>query len=119
MEFQMNTIYNQFIMVRNGFLGIISDLSQVYLTMYGTGISSYTYAGSENIDITDNQISLTYPLKINNEAFLNPMLNYYYELYAGTSGFIFLQNIVDGSQPIAIFNALDKSVDFFGGFRRT
>ena len=36
-------------------------------------------------------------------------------MYAGTSGFSFLQNIVDGSQPIAIFNSLDKSVEFFGG----
>ena len=35
-------------------------------------------------------------------------------MYAGTSGFTFLQNIVDGSQPIAIFNSLDKSVEFFG-----
>ena len=26
----------------------------------------------------------------------------------------FLQNIVDGPQPIAIFNSLDKSVEFFG-----
>ena len=37
-----------------------------------------------------------------------------FEMYAGTSGFAFLQNIVDGSQPIAIFNSLDKSVEFFG-----
>ena len=35
-------------------------------------------------------------------------------MYAGTSGFSFLQNIVDGSQPIAMFNSLDKSVEFFG-----
>ena len=35
-------------------------------------------------------------------------------MYAGTSGFSFLQNIVDGSQPIAIFNYLDKSVEVFG-----
>ena len=35
-------------------------------------------------------------------------------MYAGTSGFTFLQNIVDGSQPIAIFNPLDESVEFFG-----
>ena len=35
-------------------------------------------------------------------------------MYAGTSGFTFLQNIVDGSQPIAAFNSLDKSVEFFG-----
>ena len=33
---------------------------------------------------------------------LNPRLNGYFEMYAGTSGFSFLQNIVDGSQPIAI-----------------
>ena len=82
--------------------------------MYDTAISPYTYTGSENIDITDNQISLTFPLKINDEVVLNPRLNVYFELYAGTSGFTFLQNIVDGSQPIAIFNSLDKSVEFFG-----
>ena len=35
-------------------------------------------------------------------------------MYAGTSGFSFLQNIVDGSQPIAVFNSLDESVEFFG-----
>ena len=35
-------------------------------------------------------------------------------MYAGTSGFSFLQNIVDGSQPIAISNSIDKSVEFFG-----
>ena len=45
---------------------------------------------------------------------LNPRLNVYFETYAGTSGITFLQNIVDGSQPIAIFNSLDKSVEFFG-----
>ena len=28
--------------------------------------------------------------------------------------FAFSQNIVGGSQPIAIFNSLDKSVEFFG-----
>ena len=35
-------------------------------------------------------------------------------MYAGASGITFLQHIVDGSQPIAIFNSLDKSVEFFG-----
>uniref|UniRef100_UPI004049C80D tail fiber domain-containing protein n=1 Tax=Flavobacterium sp. TaxID=239 RepID=UPI004049C80D len=52
--------------------------------------------------------------KINDETFLNPRVNGYFELYAGTSGFAFLQNQQDGSQPIAIFNSLDKSVEFFG-----
>ena len=45
---------------------------------------------------------------------LNPRVNGYFEMYAGTSGFTFLQNIADGSQPIAIFNSFDKSVEFFG-----
>ena len=45
---------------------------------------------------------------------MHPRLNGYFELYAGTSGFSFLQNIVDGFQPIAMFSSLDKSVEFFG-----
>ena len=53
-------------------------------------------------------------MAINDEIVLNPRLNCYFELYAGTSGITFLQNIVDGSQPIAMFNSLDKSVEFFG-----
>ena len=47
---------------------------------------------------------------MNDEIVFNPRLNIYFELHAGTSGFSFLQNTVDGSQPIAIFNSLDKSV---------
>ena len=37
-----------------------------------------------------------------------------FEMYAGTSGFAFPQNTVDGAQPIALFNPLDKSCEFFG-----
>ena len=46
---------------------------------------------------------------------LNPRLNGHFEMYAGTSGITFLQNIVDGSQPIAIFYSLNKSIELFGG----
>ena len=67
----------------NGFIGSITVLSQVYLSMYDTGIPSYTYTGSENINITNNEISLTFPLKVNDEVILNPRLNLYFELYAG------------------------------------
>ena len=45
---------------------------------------------------------------------LNPRLNGCFEMYAGTSGFSFLQNTVDGSQPITIFNSLNKSVETVG-----
>ena len=84
------------------------------MAIYDTTVSPQTYTGSENIDITNNDISLRLPLKINDEMSLNPRVNGYFEMYAGTSGFIFLQNIVGGSQPIAIFNSLDRSVEFFG-----
>ena len=82
--------------------------------MYDTTVSPQTYSGSENIDIISNGISLNFPFKINDEIVLHPRLNGYFELYAGTSGISFLQHISDGSQPIAIFNSLDKSVEFFG-----
>ena len=36
--------------------------------MYDAAISPYTDTGSENIDITNNQISFTFPLKINDEV---------------------------------------------------
>ena len=44
---------------------------------------------------------------------LHPRLNGYLELHAGTSGITVLQNIVYGSQPVAIFNSLYKRVEFF------
>ena len=49
---------------------------------------------------------------MNDEIVLHPRLNGYFKLCAGTSGISFLQNISDGSQPIAIFNPLGKSVEF-------
>ena len=35
-------------------------------------------------------------------------------MYAAPNGISILQHISDGSQPIAIFSSLDKSVEFFG-----
>ena len=35
-------------------------------------------------------------------------------MYAAPNGISMLQHISDGSQSIAIFNSLDKSVEFFG-----
>ena len=75
-----------------------------FLAIYDTSISPSTYTGSENIDITNNGIPFKNVFEINDEIVLNPRLNCYFELHAGTSGITFLQNIVDGSQPIAIFN---------------
>ena len=110
-EYDLQPVYNA-----NGFLGIVTELQQVFLAIYDTGMSSHTYTGSEHIDITNNRISLNFTLKINGEVVLHPRLNWHVELHAATSSFAFLQNTVDGSQPIAISNSLDKSVEFFGGF---
>ena len=75
-------------------------------------LTNINLTGSENINITNNEMSLTYPFKIDNGAFLNPNVNDYFEIYAAPNCIPILQNIVDGSQPIAIFNSLDKSVEF-------
>ena len=48
------------------------------------------------------------------KPFLNPRVNVYFEMYAAPNGISILQHISDGSQPSAIFNSLDKSVEFFG-----
>ena len=107
-EYDLQSVYNG-----NSYIGMITELPQVFLAIYDTTVSPSTYTGSENIDITNNEISLNFPLNINDEVVLHPRLNGYFEIYAGTSGINFLQNIADGSQPIAIFNSLDKSVEFF------
>ena len=88
------------------------DKTEVYTLLMNTNLT-----GSENIGITSNQISLTCPLKVNGEIVINPRAYVIQcEMYAATSGFVFLflQNQQDGSQPIAIFISLDKSVEFFG-----
>ena len=68
-EYDLQSVYNG-----NGFLGINSDLPQVHLTVYDTAISPYTYTGRENIDITYNQISLTFHITVNDEEI--GILNY-------------------------------------------
>ena len=70
--------------------------------------------GSDNLDISNNQISLNFPLTINDEIFLNPRVNDYFEINSAPNGISFLQHNSDGSQPIAMINSLDKSVEFFG-----
>ena len=74
-------------------------------------LTNISLTGPENINITNNEMSLTYPLKVKNKPFLNPRVNVYFEIYAAPNGISFLQHIANGYQPIAIFKSLDKSVD--------
>ena len=86
-EYDLQSVYNG-----NSYIGVITELSQVFLTMYDTAVSPYTYTGSENIDITDNRISLNFPLKVNDEVFLNPREygEAVFEMSSGTGNFTFL-----------------------------
>ena len=62
----MQGVYNA-----NSYIGSITELSHVFLAIYDTTVSPQTYTGSENIDITNNEIQLNLPLKINDEIVLH------------------------------------------------
>ena len=97
-EYDLQYVYNG-----NSNIGIITDLSQVFSMIYDTETSPYNYTGSENIDITDNQISLNVPLNINYEIVMHPR-NYdgaAFQMNSGTGNFTFLQNSIHGSAPAA------------------
>ena len=66
-EYDLQSVYNG-----NSFIGIITDLQQVFLALYDRDTNPYNYTGSENIDITNNEISLNFPLKINDEIVMHP-----------------------------------------------
>ena len=100
----------------NGFTGSITELQQVFLATYDTAVYPHTQTGSENIDITDNQIPLNCPLKVNDEVVLNPR-NYdgaVFEMSPGTDNFTFLQSTFHGGAPIAQFYASTKVCTFHG-----
>ena len=99
-EYTLQGVYNA-----NSYVGNITELSQVSLAIYDTAVSPYSYTGSENIDITDNRISLSFQLKVNGEVILNPR-GYdgaVFEMRFGTGNFTFLQNAIHGGAPIAQF----------------
>ena len=100
----------------NGFIGTINDLSQVCLAIYDTTNSPYTYTGSENIDITNNQIPLKLPININDEICFHPR-NYdgtVFDMLSGTDLVAFSQNSIHGGAPIALFHSSTKECTFLG-----
>ena len=94
----------------NVFLGVIIELSQVLLATCDTGIVTFSCTGSEDIDITDNQISLNLPIKTNNEIVLNPRPydGAVFEIIPGTGNFAFGQNSIHGGTLIAQFYSSTK-----------
>ena len=57
-EYDLQSVYNC-----NSYIGIITELQQVFLAIQDTSISPSTYTGPENIDITNNKIPLNFSLK--------------------------------------------------------
>ena len=94
----------------------MTSLQQVFLAIYDTANIPFSYTGSENIDITDNQISLTFPIQANNEIVLNPRAydNAVFEMISGNDNFVFRQNTIHGGQPIAQFYSSTEACTFHG-----
>ena len=92
-----------------------SYLGQVFLAIYDTDIIMFSYTGSENIDITDNQVSLISSIKIN-EIVLNPRAHdgAVFDMLSGTDIFAFRQNSLHGGTPIAQLYSSTKERTFYG-----
>ena len=74
----------------------------------------FSFTGSENIDITDNHISLNFLIKASNAIVLNPRAydGAVFEVMSGTGNFAFRQNTIHGGQPIAQFHSPTKVCTF-------
>ena len=124
LEFVLKNTSNEYtlqgVYTANSYIGTINTLQDVYLALYDTGgLPPNTYTGSENIDITDNQISLKFPIKINGETVFHPR-NYggaVFEMLSGTDMFAFRQNSIHGGQPIAIFYSQTRECHFLGNLQ--
>ena len=55
-EYDLQPVYNA-----NIFIGIITELSQVYLATHDTNINPFSHTGSKNVDIAENDVSLNSP----------------------------------------------------------
>ena len=68
-----------------------------------------------NIDITDNQISLSFPLKMNDEIVMHPRAyGEVFDMISGTDMFSFRQNSIHGITIIAQFFSETKQCIFHG-----
>ena len=110
-EYTLQVVYDT-----NGFYRKYHRIITSILAIYDTTVPPYSYTGSGNIDITDDQISLSFSLGVNGEVFLNTG-NYdgaVFEMSSATEIFICLQNTVHGGAPIAQFYSSTKVCTFHG-----
>ena len=100
----------------NPYIDTITELPQVHLAVYDTNVNPFSYTGSGNIDITNNNIPLNLPIKINGEIVLNPRAydGAVFEMLSGIDNFTFRQNATHGGGPIAQFHSSAKACTFHG-----
>ena len=120
LEFILNNTSNEYtlqsVYTANSYIGTINTLQDVYLAMYDTAISPITYTGREHINITDNQISLTFPITINDAIVLNPRAydGAVCDMISGIDMFAFRQNTIHGGAPITQFYSSTKVCTLHG-----
>ena len=75
----------------------------------------FSHTGSENIDTTDNQVSLNLPMQIHDEVVLNPRAydGAVFDMLSGTGIFAFRQNPIHGGTRITQFNSSTKEYIFY------
>ena len=110
-EYTLQGVYNA-----SSYIGITTGFSQAFLAIYDTALSPHTSTGSENIDFTDNRISLRFLIKVNDEVVLNPRNHdgAVFEMSSGTGNFIFIQNTFHGGAPIVQFYSSTRVCTFHG-----
>ena len=103
LEFILNNTCNEYdlqsVCNGNSYIGIITDLSQVFLAIYDTTVSPSTYTGSENIGITNNEIPLISPLAIKDGIISTPRVNDYFEIDSAPNGISFYNIIQMALNP--------------------
>ena len=72
-------------------LVLLHHFNKYFLAICDTANSPNTYTGSENIDITDNKISLEFPSKVNGEIVMHPRAygGEVFDMISGTDMFFF------------------------------
>ena len=76
----------------------------------------FSYTCSEHINITDNQISLNFPVAMNDDMVLNPRAygGAVFDMLSGTGNFAFRQNSFHGGTLIAQFYSSTKECTLYG-----
>ena len=86
-RYDIQAVYNG-----KGFIGVLTESSQVFLAIYDANLQPFTYTGSEHIDIAGIQVPLNSAIQINGEIVSHPR-NY--------DGAVFFLNMLSGTDKLS------------------